>query len=195
MTSRARDDRSPAALSQASRAVPWVGVLLALLILGAIAWLGWAEYHEKVETGRSRVVLWRACWKTMPRARTVETTSIALGSLSELLATQILGGVTEVGPLLSQALVGLPFLRSLAVVDAQGQVLTTTAARDFGRVVDVRVLGPWPAADREQLGGYVAGRGLADLASGGPAAPAGVGSSRCCAASVCAMTCWCRWLR
>ncbi|WP_293412097.1 ATP-binding protein [Piscinibacter sp.] len=174
MTSRARDDRSPAALSQASRAVPWVGVLLALLILGAIAWLGWAEYHEKVETGRSRVELLARVLEDHA-TRTVETTSIALGSLSELLATQSSGGVTEVGPLLSQALVGLPFLRSLAVVDAQGQVLTTTAARDFGRVVDVRVLGPWPAADREQLGGYVAGRGLADLASGGPAAPAGVG--------------------
>jgi PAS domain S-box-containing protein len=174
VTSRARDDRSPAALSQASRAVPWVGVLLALLILGAIAWLGWAEYHEKVETGRSRVELLARVLEDHA-TRTVETTSIALGSLSELLATQSSGGVTEVGPLLSQALVGLPFLRSLAVVDAQGQVLTTTAARDFGRVVDVRVLGPWPAADREQLGGYVAGRGLADLASGGPAAPAGVG--------------------
>ena len=53
MTSRARDDRSPAALSQASRAVPWVGVLLALLILGAIAWLNEAAARfERARSGR-----------------------------------------------------------------------------------------------------------------------------------------------
>ncbi len=174
MTAPAPESRRQAAFWQASRAVPWLGALAALLIVAVVAWLGWSEYQEKVETERSRVELLARVLEDHA-TRTVETTAIALGSLSELIATQTAGAVGEVGPLLGQALVGLPFLRSLAIIDAQGQVLTTTAARDFGRVVDVRALGPWPAADRERLGGFLAGRSLADLAATGSGAPGGVG--------------------
>ncbi len=174
MTAPAQESRRPAAFWKASRAVPWLGALAALLIVAVIAWLGWSEYQEKVETQRSRVELLARVLEDHA-TRTVETTAIALGSLSELISTQSASAVAEVGPLLGQALVGLPFLRSLAIIDAQGQVLTTTAARDFGRVVDVRALGPWPAADRERLGGFLAGRSLADLAATGSGAPGGVG--------------------
>lgn len=174
MTATAPESRRPAAFWKASRAVPWLGALAALLIVAVVAWLAWSEYQEKVETQRSRVELLARVLEDHA-TRTVETTAIALGSLSELIATQTAGAVGDVGPLLGQALVGLPFLRSLAIIDAQGQVLSTTAARDFGRVVDVRALGPWPAADRERLGGFLAGRSLADLAATGPGAPGGVG--------------------
>jgi PAS domain S-box-containing protein len=56
-------------------------------------------------------------------------------------------------------------------------VLTSTTARDFGRVVDLKRLGPWPGAGRDRLGGFVAGRSLADLSVGaaGSTAPPGVG--------------------
>jgi len=37
-----------------SRAVPWAGALLALLIVAVIAWLGWTELREKTETQRAR---------------------------------------------------------------------------------------------------------------------------------------------
>ncbi len=174
MTAPAPQSRRPAAFWKASRAVLWLGSLAALLIVAVVAWLGWSEYQEKVETERSRVELLARVLEDHA-TRTVETTAIALGSLSELIATQSAGAVGEVGPLLAQALVGLPFLRSLAIIDAQGQVLATTVARDFGRVVDVRALGPWPAAERERLGGFLAGRSLADLAASGSGAPGGVG--------------------
>ena len=157
-----------------SAVVPWAGVLVALLVVAVVAWLGWTEYEEKMETRRSRNELLARVLEDHA-TRTVETTAIAMASLSELIATQDLAQLGEVAPLLNQTLIGLPFLRSIAVLDSRGKVITSTVARDIGQSVDLHVLGPWPATDRDRLGGFVPGRSLADLAGRGSAAPGAVG--------------------
>lgn len=166
--------RQRAAPKRLSRAVPWAGVLLALAVAAVVVWLGWAEHEEKLETQRSRNELLARVLEEQA-TRTVETTAIAMASLAELLSTQTLGQIGEVTPVLNQAMVGLPFLRSLAVVDARGRVLTSTAPRDAGVVIDPQRLGAWPAIDRDGLGPFVAGRTLADMARQGAAVPATVG--------------------
>lgn len=157
-----------------SRAVPWAGALLALAVAAVIVWLGWAEHEEKLETQRSRNELMARVLEDQA-TRTIETTAIAMASLAELLGTQTLGQIGEVTPVLNQAMVGLPFLRSLAVIDAQGRVLTSSVPRDAGVVMDPKRLGTWPAIDQDRLGPFVPGRTLADVARQGAAVPASVG--------------------
>lgn len=168
------EPRRRVAPSRLSRAVPWAGALLALAVAAAVAWLGWTEHEEKMETQRARNELLARVLEDQA-TRTIETTAIAMASLSELLATQSLAQIGDVTPVLNQAMVGLPFLRSLAVVDAQGRVLSSTVPRDVGVAIDPKRLGAWPAVDRDRLGSFVAGRTLADMAGGGAATPAVVG--------------------
>lgn len=157
-----------------SRAVPWAGAALALAVVAVVAWLGWTEHEEKLETQRARTELLARVLEDQA-TRTVETSSIAMASLAELLGTQTLAQIGEVTPVLNQAMVGLPFLRSLAVVDTRGRVLTSTVPRDAGAMIDPQRLGMWPAIDRDRLGPFVPGRTLADLARRDAAVPATVG--------------------
>lgn len=148
-----------------SRAVLWAGAILAMLVTGVVMWLGWVEYRAGFEGERARGELLVRVLEDHA-TRTVETTAIALTSLAEVVVAHSSGNATEIGPALNQSLVGLPFLRSLSIVDRQGSVLTSTASRDFGRVIDLRSLGEWPAPGRDHLGGFVLGRSLADLSVG-----------------------------
>jgi len=157
-----------------SRAVPWVGAVLALSVVAAVAWLGWTEHLEKTETQRARNELLARVLEDQS-TRTIETTAIAMASLAELLSTQSMAQIGEVTPALNQAMVGLPFLRSLAVIDARGRVLTSSVPRDVGVSIDPQRLGVWPAVDRDRLGAFMPGRTLADVARRDAAVPATVG--------------------
>lgn len=160
-----------------SRWVLWAGALLGLLVLAAVAWLGSLQYREEFAVERSRAELLARVLEDHA-TRTVETAAIAMTSLAELMADRQEVDTAEIGSLLNQCLVGLPFLRSMAVVDASsGRVLTSTDARDRGVAITVSRLGALPTAGGESLGGWIAGRRLADLASKsrGQAAPSAVG--------------------
>lgn len=159
---------------RASGVVPWAGVLVALLVAAVVGWLGWTEYDEKMETRRSRNELLARVLEDHA-TRTVETTAIAMASLSELLSTQDRAQLGSVTPLLQQTLIGLPFLRSIAVLDSQGRIVTSTVARDVDQTIELRRLGSLPPPDQDRLGGFVPGRSLADLAGRGSAAPGVVG--------------------
>lgn len=175
MTATELREPTPAATRrQASRLVPWAGAVVALLVVAVFSWLGWAEYEEKMETRRSRNDLLARVLEDHA-TRTVETTAIAMASLAELVSSQELSQLGEVTPLLNQTLIGLPFLRSIAVLDSRGRVVTSTVPRDVGQQVQLRMLGPLPSVDRDSLGGFVSGRSLADLAGRGSQAPGGVG--------------------
>lgn len=171
LRTEAREHATPKRLS---RAVPWAGALVALAVAAVVAWLGWDGHEEKLETQRGRNELLARVLEEQA-TRTVETAAIAMASLAELLSTQTAAQIGEGTPLLNQAMVGLPFLRSLAVVDVQGRVLTSTVPRDVGVTVDLQRLGAWPAIDRDRIGPFVAGRTLADVARQGTAVPASVG--------------------
>ena len=115
--------------------------------------------------------------------RTIESAQLAMGALTESPALRA-GSRQEspgadqqrMGPALQQALFGLSFLRTLAVLDGQGTVLASTQPSDVGLQLDLQRLGASVRLGRGQLGSLVQGRGLASVQRhGGPVTvPAGV---------------------
>ena len=168
--------RRNVAIRLPSRVVLVAGALLIGFALATVVALAFHDYRDAIakETAR-RELLARVLEDHA--TRTVETASIALASMADLLASQADADATAAGPVLGQALVGLPFLRSVAVLDRQGTVLASTFPDDIGRRVDIARLGPWPRLGTDRLGGYLAGRSLVSLTIGPdtPTAPPGVG--------------------
>ena len=98
--------------------------------------------------------------------RNIESAALALSTLSDLAARGVAPEGVEMATALTQTLVSLPFLRSVAMLDAQGQILGSSEAGEPGRVVDLARLGRLPAPGRDDLGRYVPVRQLGDLALG-----------------------------
>lgn len=162
--------------SRLSQGVTWAGLAIAIGVGCAVGWVGWYEYREAFDNERDRTEMLARVLEDHA-TRTVETTAISLASIAELMTAQPAGDATQIAPALGHALVGLPFLRSVSVLDRQGNVLAATSGEDRGRMVDLRPLGAWPALGTDRLGSFVAGRTLADFSAAGghPAAPPGVG--------------------
>jgi hypothetical protein len=85
---------------------------------------------------------------------------------------------------LAQSVVGLPALRSVAVLDDKGRVLASSDSRDVDVVVAPDEFGPAPAPGRDRLAPPMNGRTLDDASATGRQRPhpPGVPSSPCCAA-------------
>lgn len=73
---------------------------------------------------------------------------------------------------LNQTLSGLPFLRTIAVADAHGNILASTSPSEAGIRIDLERLGPRNVGGRAVLGPLVMGRGLAAIQLGAPAVKA-----------------------
>lgn len=156
----------------ASRLVMLAGSSLIAAVVIGTAFLGWHERQAAVdaETAKGELL---ARLAEDHATRTFETTSIALASLAELLSRR--GGLDNADRLaanLSQALLGLPFLRSVAVLDPQGHVMASTSSMSLGLRVPMELLGPLPAAGHDSIGPPLPGRDLADL---DPSRPVGAG--------------------
>ncbi|WP_226444707.1 PAS domain S-box protein [Acidovorax radicis] len=110
--------------------------------------------------------------------RTVGTAELALEALSGAPALNAASAdPRSMAEALQQALVGLPFLRGLAVVDASGRVVASTLAGDADIFVDRALLGPQVRPGQSALGGVLAGRSLQSIRLRGTPmhAPKGVG--------------------
>ncbi len=152
-----------------------VGTAVALALLLALLALAWSEREATRERVREHTVLMARVFAEQA-GRNIDVAALAAGTIGERLA----GGADAEGPevqaALMQTLVNLPFVRGMAVVDESGRVLTSADARDRGRRVDLRQLGPLPAPGASTLAPFVAGRRLADLDPATPeAVPPGVG--------------------
>jgi PAS domain S-box-containing protein len=64
---------------------------------------------------------------------------------------------------LGQMLAGVPFVRALAVVDANGRILACSSDKDNGRQIDLKRIGVKPAKGTSLLGPLTRGRDFADL--------------------------------
>ncbi len=151
------------------------GALMAAVVLT----LGWLALHDREQLLQSldernelmaRVFADRA-------TRNIDGTALALATLAESAARGLAPEGAEMRAALAQTLVSLPFVRSVALLDAQGQVLISSEADERGKVIDLRALGRLPAPGQDTLGAYLQARQLADLARGQAqrTAPAGVG--------------------
>ena len=148
------------------------GLLLLLLLLAFVSW----QRYDQLRAQQARSVLMARVLEDHT-TRSIETASLALSALAEVLGAKRVEADAAMGWLLNQTLAGMPALRSLAVINSQGRVLTSTEAEAVGTLIDLQRLGPPPAAGSDTLGAYVRGRGLASLAlqPSQAQAPAGVG--------------------
>lgn len=145
-----------------SVSVAWSGALLALLAVslgGAFLWYEQREIHER--DLQSTEMLARVLEDHANR--TFNTIDVALATLAETVRGSARAqDPVALGPTLVQSLQGLPFLRSLSLLDAQGRVLASSDRGNVDVVVDLARV-PLPAAGvQDRLGSLVAGRDLAD---------------------------------
>ena len=161
---------STPAPSEADRRSGWLVLLaaiaLALAVLATLSSLAWYERREALETALDRSELLARVLEDHV-TRTVETAGLTLRTLGESVARQPAGAASsgaDLQPLLSQALLGLPFMRGVAVLDQQGLVLASSDLTDVGLRLDMGKLGILPADGSDRLLPLLPGRGLADLA-------------------------------
>ncbi len=135
-----------------------VGLLLALALVG----LAWVEHEASDERARQHTVLMARVFADHA-TRSLDATALAASTVDDLLARGLEPDSREVQGAMSQTLVNLPFLRGMAVLDAQGLVLAAADPADLGVVIDRAQLGRWPGPGQDLLGAFVSGRRLADL--------------------------------
>jgi PAS domain S-box-containing protein len=146
----------------------WVlasGVALALVVAAAAAALLYKDWLDTLTSQRARVELIARVLEDHA-TRSIEATSLAATTLVEIAGSGDDIGGPAVAAALRQTLVNLAFLRSIAVIDGDGRVLSASTASDVGDRLDPALLGPLPAPGLESIGSFTAGRDLRDLRRG-----------------------------
>jgi PAS domain S-box-containing protein len=173
----APDPDAPArAGSWSSRLALVAGGLIAAAVALATGWVAYSDREQNIDAELRQLELLARVLDEQA-TRTVETTSIALSGLARAPALEHLPAAPEAAQAaLEQVLVGLPFVRSVAVLDLQGHVLASSVAGEAGQTVNMEPLGKLPSGERDAVGPFVAARSLSGLQRGaGVATPAGVG--------------------
>ncbi|WP_395702705.1 ATP-binding protein [Aquabacterium sp.] len=148
------------------------GTLAAVLLLVALL-LGWQERRNALAFEMARGELLARQLEDQA-TRGFESSSTALGALAGLLASAREPlNERQLAPLLSQAMPGLPLLRSVALVDLDGRVLASSVPQETGLQLPLATLGPLPETGAVRIGPPLPGRGLAALARHG-ASPRGL---------------------
>ncbi|MDI4634359.1 PAS domain S-box protein [Pelomonas sp. V22] len=138
----------------------------ALVVLLGLSALAWYQRTEALSNGRERAELLADVLQDQA-SRTVESAAVALRALGDSLQARSQADPAHEQALLSQSLLGLSSVRSLALVDESGLVLASSEPRDNGVRLPLAQLESLPAAGRSKLLGLQAGRGLADMRSSG----------------------------
>ena len=155
----------PRFLGMASYRVLAGGLALTLAILSAAAALMWLELRRTKNQNLQQIELLASVME-LHASQVFDNVKLALDSVANNLAQE--GSIpAQLQDQMSYRLQGLPFLRSIALIDPQGRVLTSTTASDRGGKVDLRRLTTAPLVDeRVVIGPWVQGRSLVDGAPG-----------------------------
>jgi PAS domain S-box-containing protein len=156
-------DELPRWLSSAS--VAWMGSFLAALVLMlSVAFVLFQQREIERRDLQSTEMFARVLEDHANRS--FNTIDIALAALVETVHASTRGvDANRLGPALIQAQQGMPFLRSLSLIDGQGHVLSSSVRDNVDKVIDLqRVPLPAPGAV-DRLGTVVHGRDLVDVAS------------------------------
>jgi PAS domain S-box-containing protein len=152
------------------------GLLLALTLLAGTGYNLWRERADLVEsTSEQQALLARVLEDHA--SRSLDAAQFALAGLADIAER---GAPPEMlQALLGQTQASLGFLRGVALIDDTGRVLAAASEADHGVHIPPDALGPWPAAGRHAVNGFVAARSLAGLVTGAdgtrPVVPRGVG--------------------
>lgn len=158
--------RSSAPLWLSSQVALFTGVLFAVLLLVAIVWMSLRGHEQVVEQDLQQEALYARVIEDQA-TRSFDAVSVVLSALSETVILQESpSDMGVVGRQWAQALAGVPSVRSVAIIDAQGLVLASSNGTEIGRQLDLRQLGPRPASGQTLLGRLLRGRSLADFEAG-----------------------------
>jgi PAS domain S-box-containing protein len=145
-----------------SASVAWIGSLLAVVAAVLVGAFLWREARV-LEVGELRDNEMFARVLQGHTQRTFDTIDIALTALADSVDDDARAGrVSEAGRSLIQAQLPLPFLRSLSFMDGRGTVLASSVQANVGVTVDLGRVPVPPDGMVDRLGGWVAGRDLAD---------------------------------
>ncbi len=152
----------------ASRRVLAAGTALALAVLVSTLALMWRELGSMAERDRQRLTLLASVMEAHA-GQVFGFSGLMLDDLASKLALES-PTVAQFEAQLSNHLQGLPLLRGIALVNAQGLVLASTSAADKGARIDLRGLAPpEPEGDHVAIGPWVPGRSLGELGQRGQA--------------------------
>lgn len=144
------------------------GLALLLLAWGSLLALGLHQRGQDEARALDRAELMARVLADNAN-RNVEAAALAAATLAELLASGLPPDGPELRTAIAQTLVNLPFLRGLALIDAEGRVLASEDDADHGALLRLAPLEPLPPAGSERLGELVAARRVGDLRAAGPA--------------------------
>lgn len=161
----------PAWLSSAH--LVWAGTLLVLLLALLSGAFAYYQRQDTVaqETQRTQLL---ARLLEDETSRTLDAVSLTLTLVTERMQQPGQDAASHSGTELSGRLVeaarGLPYLRSLSVLDARGKVLHSSNAASIGASFDIHLLGQPVQASESWLGPWLPGRDLVDAARLAPSA-------------------------
>lgn len=154
-----------------SRMVAVGGVVLAVFTAVTFGTLAWLQFQERLNDERAKAAMLARVFED-EAARTVESASVVLtGMATQLQSSTAPDDPTWMSSVLAQSVVGLPALRSVAVLDDKGRVLASSDSRDVDVVVAPDVFGPAPAPGRDRLAPPMNGRTLDDASAAGRQRP------------------------
>lgn len=158
--------RSTGTLWLSSQVALFTGVLFAVLLLVAIVWMSLRGHQQVVDQDLQQEALYARVIEDQA-TRSFDAVAVVLSALSETIVLHDSpDDLGSMGRQWAQALAGVPFVRSLAIVDAQGKIVTSSNGSETGRLLDLRPLGPRPAPGQTLLGPLLRGRTLADFEVG-----------------------------
>jgi PAS domain S-box-containing protein len=143
-----------------TRSITAVAASLALVVVALGAAFVTFEHHEKLEHGEQGVDQLVRLLEDHAN-RTLASLDLSLTTLDEAVVASGHHPSSH-GPLLLRSASGLPYLRSLSVIDGQGRVLSSSANDNVGAVIDPSRIALPEARQLDRLGGLVPGRDLAD---------------------------------
>jgi len=145
----------------------WVGsglLLLLVLLSGAFA----VYQHQDTLAQETRRTQLLARLLEDETSRTLDAAALALAMVSERLHSGE-PAASNLSERLVEAVRGLPYMRSISVLDTSGKILVSSSHTAVGVTIDVERLGHPVSPDNAWLGSWLPGRDLADAARQGEA--------------------------
>ena len=157
-------------LNQPIRSSSWLkssgiirlGLILAIAVLLAVAWIGWFQKNEVSNNDQQRAELYAKVLKEHA-LRTIELSNLAISSVSDLITSDETPAVADARKFMDQAVFSMTFLRSMAWIGAQGKVLASTHRPAEGADIPVAQLVTDNKINSTTVGRLAKGRYVTDL--------------------------------
>lgn len=160
-------------LQRLKLAVTAAGLLVALAVLMALAAFALSERRAALNQALERGELMARVFEDHA-SRSFDAGALVLTTLAESRPVPVQGSYEKYQPFFANALLGLNFIRGVALLDGRGKVLVSSNPAEQGLQLELAKIGELPSRDGVQLLGVRPGRGLADLVARPGAAPEGL---------------------